>query len=202
MERRFLTPLLILLLMAGNIHAQVDSVGALMKTIVYEPKIYKRIFFAYQGKGTPPTVLTPGKYAFITPDSAFSKIYPFIQEKLSRSWGSERKLFTITYLKEPLGTVYVSQQWFVDENIERIILFDDIKMSSNRAFVAFHVVHRYSNGKSKRIYTWINVHLELQAGEWTIKRMKITDPKINRGSVTIEKTSSDVRSKHRVKHSL
>jgi hypothetical protein len=83
-------------LLLGQAIAQdkVDEVKQIVGVLFHDPRMYSRLFFDYKGVGKVPFVLPPGKYAFISPDSAIRRVYPEIEESLAYTWPNERKLLT------------------------------------------------------------------------------------------------------------
>lgn len=128
--------ILIFLALTVDLKAQADTtLLKILKTTLYDDKVYSKVFFEYNGMGKDPFVLQKGTYAFIYPDSVFCQAYPDIVYDLSLTMATEQKFFTLTYIKDKLGTVFVKSSG--DNNVRFQILFDEIRISDNEARIRF-----------------------------------------------------------------
>jgi len=160
---------------------KVDEVKQIIESLFYDPKMYSRLFFDYDGVGKVPFVLPQGRYAFISPDSAILKAYPEIEESLAYTWPNEHKLFTLTYIEGDRGTIYVTKNWLGDSNIRWMAFFDQINIEKSKAELSFRIKSRYANSKYVRKdvgkrYTWVKAYLKRQGERWILNKCKIVEP--------------------------
>lgn len=159
--------------MAGQLYAQEDSIKILLSRVLYDKKVFPEVFFSYSGFGEYPHVLAPGTYAFIFPDSVFEKHYPDIIKKLSTTWGSEKKLYTMTYLQRPdMGTVFVKSDIYSDPNLKFYITLNMIAVDGNKATVKFSTSCNcidYENGKRVNL----DIGLVRKRNGWKVKAVQV-----------------------------
>src|SRR5262245_13353622 len=134
---RYLLLMLIGLTPMAYAKAQEDVLMKLVGEVFYNKKIYGKVFFDYDGVGEFPHVLAKGKYAFIYPDSNFQAYYQNVHDKLSMTWGLEKKLYTMTYLINDLGTVFIKSNINSDPNLKYYIMFNEIQISESEAALKF-----------------------------------------------------------------
>ena len=152
--------------------AQQDTLRDIVKKVFYHKKVCHKVFSDYQGLGGPPHALPDGRYAFIFPDTTFQKIYPDILERLSLSWGTERKLFTITYIMEPDGIVFIKND--TEKNQKKSILFDLISISKKEAYIIFHTYWVWELRGENRPKEKFKCSLVNKKGQWKIKKIVIS----------------------------
>lgn len=130
------------------------------------------MFFDYDGIGNPPFVLPKGKYSLIYPDSVFCIAYPEIAYDLSMTWANERKIQTLTYIKNDSGTVFVKSNG--DNNMRFQILFDEIRISPNDAKVRFKTSCECRGNEIGTMH-FFDADLVLNGKDWEIKTLVTRD---------------------------
>ncbi len=115
-----------LFICSSSIHAQNDRVKDILNIALYDTRVYDKVFFEYEGIGNFTSVLPRGTYVFIWPDSNLQLAYPDIKYRLATTWGSERKLNTMTYIKNDSSTVFVADN--MDGNVKYYLVFNEIQI--------------------------------------------------------------------------
>lgn len=134
MKAILLTSILVLNCVS-SVRAQHSPLKEVFTTLLYDERVSNRVFFEYEGLGNFTSVLPEGKYAFIYPDSVFTLLYPEIHYDLAKTWGSEKKLNTMTYLQGDSSTVFVSDN--LDGNVKFYILFEEVRFLEKEAKIRF-----------------------------------------------------------------
>jgi hypothetical protein len=150
-----------------------DSVQQLLAKVLYSKKVYSYVFFDYVGIGESPHVLAPGKYSFIFPDSTFKRFYPEIEDDLSITWATEKKLYTKTYLRNiESGTVYIKSNINSDPNLKFYLTFNNIEMFETKAHVSFVTSCNRIDYQDGAIFMF-DVHLTKRHGIWELRQVKM-----------------------------
>jgi hypothetical protein len=150
----------------SSLKAQHNTLREALRTILFDQRIYNHVFFDYKGTGNFSTTLPKGRYAFIYPDSVFTLNYPEIHYTLALSWGTEKKMGTITYVKTDSSTLFVSNN--MDPDVKLYILFEKILISGNNARFKFSTTCVFGDGETGTRHFF---DVELVYDEiWKIKR--------------------------------
>jgi hypothetical protein len=166
----------LLLTLNTQLTAQRDSLKQVIEKVFYHKRVSTRIFFEYQGIGEKPHVLSDGEYAFIYPNSIFQKFDPEILDRLANTWGSERKLYTVTYIKKPIGSVFIKSNVNSDPNLKFYILFQRITFLGKKAYLSFTTSCRREDA-DKGTVTFFEADLRAKRNKWKITRLIIREEK-------------------------
>jgi hypothetical protein len=166
--------ILLLSCVSAELQAQQDTIQLLLDRVLFNRKVFPKVFFSYAGVGEYPHVLAPGTYSYIYPDSAFKEFYPDIIRDLSVTWGNERKVYTKTYLKHPgTGTVFIKSNVNSDPNLKYYLTFSSINIEGSKANVKFFTSCNcidYQNGRMM----FFEAILDKRRDSWKVKKVKIS----------------------------
>jgi hypothetical protein len=172
---KFYFPFIVVALIFSSqpLQGQNENLVNVLKKVFYEKTIYDKIFFDYHPMGSMLYDLQDGRYTFILPNRIFQKEYPEILDKLSASWATERKSFTLTFIKEPESTVFISNTFLFDQSKKLFVIFEEISISKGGAKLSFYTNSIVGTEELKDKYVRVEAFLKNRKGKWRIKELQI-----------------------------
>jgi hypothetical protein len=166
--------LIVLFILPSEVWAQEDNFRQIIRTVLYAPEVFNKVFFEYNGdsitfmEGASEKMLG----AFIIPDTTMQKRIPNLLHIVGTSHGTEKYFMTITFLSHPNGKVFITSH-VMDPAILIYIDLDQYSINGKKAGLEFHTTSFPESKAAKLDHFRVVCELIKRKRSWTIKSLVV-----------------------------